>query len=63
MTHTRIVETLAIIVELIENFKFSLPLEKAEIIRLPAGIMTPMIKGKEHEGVQMPLHVMPVREL
>jgi alkylphenol/PAH-inducible cytochrome P450 monooxygenase len=48
----------AIAADLVENFKFALTADKPEIIRTPTGgIMSPMVKGREHEGVQMPLHV------
>ena len=45
---------------LLENFKFSVPADKPDIIRLPTGIMSPMVKGREKEGVQMPLLVTPL---
>lgn len=51
------IEMQAITVDLVENFQFSIPKEKPEIIRVPSGIMGPMVKGKMHEGMQMPLHV------
>lgn len=44
-------------VELVENFKFALPEDEPEIIRVPTSIMSPMVKGRMGEGVQMPLHV------
>ncbi|EKM51868.1 uncharacterized protein PHACADRAFT_262256 [Phanerochaete carnosa HHB-10118-sp] len=52
-----VIETQAIAADLIENFQFNLPEDKPEIIRVPAGIMGPMIKGREGEGMKMPLHV------
>ncbi|KIP03775.1 hypothetical protein PHLGIDRAFT_129943 [Phlebiopsis gigantea 11061_1 CR5-6] len=52
-----IIELQAIIVELVENFKYNIPEEKPEIARIPAGIMGPVVKGKMYEGIQMPLHV------
>ncbi|KAF4581513.1 hypothetical protein EYR38_002842 [Pleurotus pulmonarius] len=51
-----LIELQALAVEAIEHFKFALP-KGVEIMRLPAGIMVPMVKGKMHEGTQMPLHV------
>ena len=53
-------EMQAIAVELIENFKFSIPEDKPDIIRIPAGIMGPMVKNKMQEGIQMPLHVIAI---
>lgn len=49
----------AILVALIENFEFSLPSKEmnAEIVRMPIGLMSPMVKGKLEEGVRMPLTV------
>lgn len=44
------------LVELVENFEYRFP-EGAEIVRLNAGLMAPMVEGKMHEGVQMPLEV------
>ena len=52
----------AIIVGLIENFEFSLPPEKVEILRMPIGVMSPMVKGRLEEGVMMPLTVRPIGE-
>ncbi|KAJ8475067.1 hypothetical protein ONZ45_g15739 [Pleurotus djamor] len=51
-----LIELQAILVEMIENFEFSLP-KGVEILRLPAGIMIPMVKGRMHEGTQMPLNL------
>ncbi|KAF4605321.1 hypothetical protein EYR40_004105 [Pleurotus pulmonarius] len=56
-----IIELQALIVEAVENFKFVLP-KGVEIMRLPAGIMIPMVKGKMSEGTQMPLQVSLVEE-
>lgn len=47
----------AIVTDLIENFTFTLPEDRTEIIRVPLDIMGPMVKGKMEGGVQMPLHV------
>ncbi|EKM51869.1 uncharacterized protein PHACADRAFT_262258 [Phanerochaete carnosa HHB-10118-sp] len=52
-----VIETQAIVADLIENFQFSIPEDKPEIVRVPATIMSPMVKGMMHEGSQMPLHV------
>ena len=52
-----LMEMQAIITDLVENFQFSIPKEKPDIMRVPAGIMGPMVKGKMFEGMQMPLHV------
>lgn len=51
------IEMQAIVADLIEHFRFSIPDDKPEIVRAPSMLMAPMIKGKEHEGSQMPLHV------
>ncbi|KIP03776.1 hypothetical protein PHLGIDRAFT_31651 [Phlebiopsis gigantea 11061_1 CR5-6] len=52
-----VIEMQAIVADLVENFKFSLPDEKPEIIRVPAGVMGPMVRGREHEGMLLPLRV------
>lgn len=51
-----VLEMQAVLVELVENFEYRFP-EGVEIIRLNAGLMAPMVEGKMHEGVQMPLEV------
>ncbi|KAH7920396.1 cytochrome P450 [Leucogyrophana mollusca] len=51
-----LLEMQAVLVELIERFDFQFP-EGVEIIRLNAGIMIPMVKGKMQEGAQVPLRV------
>ncbi|GJE98387.1 cytochrome P450 [Phanerochaete sordida] len=52
-----LMEMQAIITDLVENFQFSIPEDKPEIIRVPANLMAPMIKGRLDEGAQMPLYV------
>jgi hypothetical protein len=46
----------AVLVELVENFEYRFP-EGVEVIRLNGGPMAPMVEGKMHEGLQMPLEV------
>lgn len=46
-----------ILVALIENFEFSSPPSEDEVLRVPVGLMSPMITARPHEGVQMPLTV------
>ncbi|GJE93558.1 cytochrome P450 [Phanerochaete sordida] len=55
-----IVETLAIIVELVENFKFEPTEDTAKVLRVPTGIMSAWTAGKEREGPQMWLKVVPI---
>ena len=45
-----VIEMQAIVADLIENFQFSIPEDKPGIVRVPATIMAPMVKGKVHEG-------------
>ena len=51
----------AILVALIEEFEFSLPStdkgEPIEILRVPVGLMSPIVNGRLKEGIQMPLKV------
>ena len=49
-------EMQAILVELIEKFEFR-PVEEVDIMRVPAGAMIPMVRGKMHEGPQMPMYI------
>ena len=51
------IEMQAILVALVENFEFSLPRTETEIVRMPVGLMSPMVKGKLCDGVMMPLTV------
>ncbi len=46
--------------ELIERFAFGIPEDRPEIVQLPAGITTPIVKGEEAVGAQMPLQVVPI---
>ncbi|KAI0340347.1 cytochrome P450 [Trametopsis cervina] len=55
-----LIEMQAILVSLIEHFEFSLPKEGIEVIRMPVGIMSPMVKGRLKEGVLLPLSVRPL---
>lgn len=52
-----VIEMQALIVELIENFQFSLPAGGVDIQRSSAGFMIPLIRGKIEEGAQVPLTV------
>ncbi|KIJ66688.1 hypothetical protein HYDPIDRAFT_108600 [Hydnomerulius pinastri MD-312] len=51
-----LLEMQAVLAELIENFEFEFP-EGVDIIRLNAGLMVPMVKGKMQEGASMPLKI------
>lgn len=53
----RMIEMQAIAVDLLENFRFAVPADAPEIIRLPTGLMAPIVKSSMKEGLQMPLHV------
>ena len=55
-----IVETLAIIVELLENFRFEPTEDTAKVIRMPSGLMSPWTAGKERGGPQLWLKVVPL---
>jgi hypothetical protein len=50
-----------LLIELIQNFQFDRP-SGVEIQRVPAGMMVSMVRGKIHEGSQMPLSVSLVEE-
>ncbi|KAI0779018.1 PAH-inducible cytochrome P450 monooxygenase PC-PAH 1 [Trametes elegans] len=52
-----IIEMQAILVELIEQFEFTIPEDKPEIIRFPAGLVAPLVKDDMAAGPQMPLRV------
>ncbi|EGN99109.1 hypothetical protein SERLA73DRAFT_181928 [Serpula lacrymans var. lacrymans S7.3] len=51
-----LLELQAVLSELVETFVFQYP-EEMEIIRLNAGIMAPIMKGKLEAGIQLPLQV------
>ncbi|RDX46745.1 cytochrome P450 [Lentinus brumalis] len=55
-----LIEIQAILVELIERFAFATPEDMPEIVQLPAGLATPIVKGEEAVGAQMPLQVTPI---
>ncbi|KAI0652675.1 PAH-inducible cytochrome P450 monooxygenase PC-PAH 1 [Trametes meyenii] len=52
-----IIEMQAILVELIEQFEFTIPEDKPEILRFPAGLVAPLVKSDMKAGAQMPLQV------
>ncbi|KAI0088171.1 PAH-inducible cytochrome P450 monooxygenase PC-PAH 1 [Irpex rosettiformis] len=54
-----LIEMQAIIVALVENFEFAVPPKEqnTEVVRKPLGLMSPMVKGRQSEGVLMPLIV------
>ncbi|KAF9019066.1 cytochrome P450 [Hymenopellis radicata] len=55
-----VMEMQTILTEFIENFKVAFPDDGTEIRRASAGLMLPMVRGKENLGVQMPLHITPL---
>ncbi|RPD81959.1 cytochrome P450 [Lentinus tigrinus ALCF2SS1-7] len=53
-----LIEMQALSAELLENFEFARPKEDYDIVRLPAGLMIPVVRGKLYElGSVMPLRV------
>ncbi|KAF9024741.1 cytochrome P450 [Hymenopellis radicata] len=54
-----VIEMQIILTELVENFKFALPDDGTQI-RRAGGTMMPLVRGKEADGVQMPLHITPL---
>ncbi|OJT07986.1 Cytochrome P450 4F5 [Trametes pubescens] len=52
-----IIEMQAILVELIEQFEFTIPDDKPTIISFPAGLTVPLVKEDMKAGPQMPLMV------
>ncbi|KDQ64100.1 hypothetical protein JAAARDRAFT_64014 [Jaapia argillacea MUCL 33604] len=51
------VEMQTLLVDLVNNFEFSLTDDSKKITRLPALVMVPMVEDKYDEGAQMPLMV------
>ncbi|OCH91111.1 cytochrome P450 [Obba rivulosa] len=57
-----VIETQAILAEIIESFEFSLQSDAPDIQRLPTGVMNPGVmvpamRGKLESGIQMPLQI------
>ncbi|EMD38955.1 hypothetical protein CERSUDRAFT_72211 [Gelatoporia subvermispora B] len=52
-----VMESQALIAEILEKFAFALPPNPPEIQRLPAGVMAPGIRGMAEMGIQMPLQI------
>ncbi|KAI0829070.1 PAH-inducible cytochrome P450 monooxygenase PC-PAH 1 [Trametes gibbosa] len=52
-----IIEMQAILVELIEQFEFTIPEDKPTIISFPAGLVAPLVAEDMQAGPQMPLAV------
>ena len=53
----RMIELQALVAEVLEHFEFGVPEENYEIIRAPAGVMVPLVRGKYELGAVMPLSV------
>ena len=49
------------LVTLVRQFEFSLPDGAPQVRRWRPGFVIPVVEGKEHEGVQLPLKVTPVK--
>ncbi|OCH87516.1 cytochrome P450 [Obba rivulosa] len=50
-----VMESQALIAEILENFEFSPPPNPPEILRLPSSVMAPAVRGEK--GIQMPLQI------
>ncbi|KAI0719202.1 cytochrome P450 [Fomitopsis betulina] len=55
-----VLEIQAVLAVLLGNFEFTLPDDKPDIQRVPAGVTIPMIRSKTQLGSQMPLKITPV---
>lgn len=53
----RVLESLAIIVDLVENFTFEPTEDNDKVVRMPTGLMSAWIRGRESEGPQLWLKV------
>jgi hypothetical protein len=62
LSFNSVLEMHSFLIELIENFEFTLPPGGIDIQRVPAFQMLPMVRGKLDEGSQMPLCVSLVEE-
>jgi len=49
------------LVTLIRQFEFALPDSAPQVKRWRLGVIVPVVEGQEHEGVQLPLKVTPVK--
>ncbi len=54
-----VMEMQTILTALMENFRLAYP-AGMEIRRAVGAVVTPLVRGKESEGAQMPLHVTPL---
>ena len=51
----------AFLVTLIRQFEFALPDDDPKIRRLRPVLVTPVVEGEEHKGIQLPLKITPLR--
>ena len=49
------------LVTLVRQFEFALPDGAPQVRRWRPGFTIPVVEGKEHEGVQLPLKITPVK--
>ena len=49
------------LVTLVRQFEFALPAGAPQVRRWRSGLVIPIVEGQEHEGVQLPLTVTPVK--
>ncbi|KAI0756691.1 cytochrome P450 [Daedaleopsis nitida] len=57
LTMLVLIEMQALASELLERFEFGLPEEKFEVVRVPAGLMIPLVRDRMDLGIAMPLTV------
>jgi hypothetical protein len=50
-------ELQSLLVELMENFEFSLPDGGIDVMRVPVGTMIPILRDEMAKGAQMPLQI------
>jgi hypothetical protein len=57
----RVTEMHTFLVTLIRQFEFALPDDDPKIRRLRPVLVTPVVEGEEHKGIQLPLKITPLR--
>ena len=61
-SYRSVIETQAVVAELVEKFRFDPSCDETEVIQSPAGVTaSPFVRGKEEQGCMVPIRVSPVQ--
>lgn len=62
IVNSSVQEVQSLLVEMIENFEFSIPPGGLNVKPVPVGVVVPLLKDEMEKGAQMPLRLKPLTQ-